>query len=159
MATLALTQQQLDKVTNDMNSNAVMLSDSEIKALAQKINGKFNIPVLGETGELIVFAKIVKLIDRKLSQLLPNEFYKLVKDSTDGISKDEAISLEKRLTPLINDRINIPILSEDQEEKLISMVLGIIINAMVKGAHLEQIAPEIKTALPNREQVDAMNRG
>lgn len=156
MTTIALSQQQLVQVTKDMDNKADMLSDSEINALAQKINGMFNIPVLGETSELIVFAKIIKLIDRKLCQLLPNEYYKLVKDSTDGISQEEATALEKRLTPLINSRVNIPIISEEQEEKLISMILGMIINAMVKGARLEQINPALINALPGREQVENM---
>jgi hypothetical protein len=156
MATLALTQQQLNNVTKDMNNKADMLSDSEINALAQKVNKIINIPVLGEQGELIVFAKIVKLIDRKLCQLLPNEYYRLVKDSTDGISQDEATALEIRLTPLLNDKINIPILSEAQEQKLISLVLGIIINAMVKGRRLEQVTPVLANTLPDRDTVEKM---
>jgi hypothetical protein len=39
-----------------------------------------------------------------------------------------------------NDVVNIPVLTEKQEEKLISLLLGLIINAMVKGFKLEGIA-------------------
>jgi hypothetical protein len=141
MAATKLTQEHLDQLTKDMDTQVDMLSDAEINALAQKVTGNINIPILGEETELIVFAKLVKWIDRELYQLLPNEYYKLVKDSTDGISKEEAENLEKRLTPLINNAINIPILSEAQEGKLISLVLGKIINAMVKGAKLDQVIP------------------
>jgi hypothetical protein len=73
--------------------------------------------------------------------LLPNEYYELVKDATQGISKEEAAKIEERITPLVNKAVNIPVLSEKQEEKLISLVLGLILNAMVKGFKLEEVAP------------------
>ena len=73
----------------------------------------------------------------------PNEYYELVKDSTDGISKEEAIKIEERLTPLINNVVNIPVLTEKQEKKLISLILGLIINAMVTGFKLEEVEPEV----------------
>ena len=71
-------------------------------------------------------------MDKQLYQLLPNEYYELVKSTTDGISKKEAELIEERLTPIINNVVNIPVLTERQEGKLISLVLGLIVNAMVK---------------------------
>lgn len=141
MATISLTKEQLDQIPKDMDKKVDMLTDSQINALAQKVNGIINLPFIGEEKELIVMAKFIKWIDRELYQLLPNEYYELIKNSADGISKEEAAELEKRLTPLINNVINIPILSEEQESKLISLVLGLIINAMVKGLKLEEIKP------------------
>ena len=73
--------------------------------------------------------------------MLPNEYYELVKDTSDGISKEEAVKIEERLTPLINNVVNIPILTEKQEEKLIGLVLSLIINAMIKGFKLEEVQP------------------
>jgi len=40
---------------------------------------------------------------------------------------------------MINNVVNIPILTEKLEEKLISMVLGVIIGAMAKGSKLEEL--------------------
>ncbi len=65
-----------------------------------------------------------------------------MKDTTDGITKEEALVIEERLTPLINDKIDIPVLSEKMEAKLIGLILGLIMNAMVKGFKLEEIKPE-----------------
>ena len=137
-----LTSNQLDQIKLDMNETIQMLSDAQVTALAQQVNKAVNLPFLKEEKELIVFAKIIRLIDQKLYQLLPNEYYELIKDASDGISKEEASVMKKRLTPLVNDAVDLPILSEKQEEKLIGLILGLIINAMVKGFKLEEVAPK-----------------
>ncbi len=118
-----------------------MLTDAEVNALAEKVNAAINLPFLSEAKEYVVFAKIIKWVDRKLYELLPNEYYELVKNTTDGISKEEANQIEERLTPLINTVVNIPVLTEKQEAKLISLILGLIIKAMVKGFKLEEKEP------------------
>jgi hypothetical protein len=140
-ATSNLTKAQLAQIGQDMNEKVEMLSDAQVNSLAQQANKAINLPFLKEDKELIVFAKVVRLVDKKLYQVLPNEYYELIKDATNGISKEEAVIIEERLTPLINDAINIPVLSEKQEQKLISFILGIIVNAMVKGFKLEEVAP------------------
>lgn len=141
MKKMALTKAQLTQIKKDMSEQDSMLTDAQINALAQKINSAINLPFLNEEKEFIVFAKVIKWVDKQLYQLVPNEYYELVKDASDGISKEEAIRIEERLTSLINKAINIPILSERQEEKLIGLVLGLIINAMIKGSKLEELEP------------------
>jgi len=139
MATITLTEAQLAQIKQDMEIKEEMLTDGEINDLANKLNGKVDIPFLkDEEKEYRVLFKIIRFIDRTLYKLLPNEYYKMVKNTTDGISKEEAKELEGRLTPLINNLVNIPILTEDQEAKLIGLVLNLIINAMVKGFKLEE---------------------
>ena len=129
MTEITLTKNQLESIKNDMKG-VEMLKPEEVNALAQKVNKA--------EKEFIVFAKVIQRVDRALYQLLPNEYYLLVKDSSDGISKEEAIVLEERLTELINNVVNIPILTENMERKLISVILGLIIKAMVKGFKLEE---------------------
>ena len=103
MASISLTQEQLDQIKNDMYVQVDMLSDSEINALAQKVNAVINLPFVGEQKELQLMAKFIKWIDNELYKLLPNEYYKLIHDATDGISKEEAAEIERRMTPLINN--------------------------------------------------------
>lgn len=141
MTTISLTTDHLAGITNDMDKQAEMLTDAEINALAQKVNKKINLPFLSEEKELVVFAKLVKWIDRELYKILPNEYYGLINDASNGLTTEEANDLRIRLTPMINKAINIPILSEESEEKLINTVLGAIIGAMIKGSKLEEIAP------------------
>lgn len=80
---------------------------------------------------------MIRWIDRELYNLLPNEYYSLIHNATDGISEDEAELLIKRVTPLINNVVNIPILTEDMESKVIEIILGLIIKGMIKGLKLE----------------------
>jgi hypothetical protein len=141
MSELTLKMAQLDQIKADMNEQVEMLSDAEVNALAQQLNAAINLPFLEEEKEFIVFVKVIKLIDQQLYNLLPNEYYALVKDATEGISEEEAKIIKERLTPVINNVINIPVLTEEQEGHLIGMVLGLIINAMVKGFKLEAIEP------------------
>lgn len=110
----------------------------------KKASEKVKIPLLSDEKEQIVFCKIIHWFDRELYQLLPNEYYALVHDSTDGISPDEAKEIKNRLVPLINNLIDIPILSEKMEAFLIDLVLGLIIDAMVTGFNLTQVVAEAK---------------
>jgi len=142
MSEIKLTKSQLKKIKRDMDKKVEMLTDAEINAIAQKVNKIFNLPFLNEEKEFIVFGKVIKLVDRQLYHLLPNEYYELVKDSSDGISKEEAAKIEERLTPLINNVVNLPVLTGKQEEKLIGLVLSLIVNAMVKGLKLEEVDPD-----------------
>ena len=136
MSTLTLDAQALENMQADMNAKTSMLTDEQLNALAQKINAAINIPILGEKAELVVFAKLIKLIDVKLYELLPNEYYELINSVNDGISEEEAAMMTQRLSKLLNEKINIPFISEQKEEKLISLVIGYIVGAMVKGVKL-----------------------
>jgi len=142
MKDVVLTENVFSQINIDMKEKEEMLTDAEVNALAIKVNNAINLPLIGEKKELKVFVKIIKWVDKQLYKLLPNEYYELVKDATDGITKEEALVIEERLTPLINEKINIPVLSEKMEAKLIGLVLGLIMNAMVKGFKLEEVQPE-----------------
>ena len=132
---IALTEGQLKGMESD-NKGKTMLTDAQVMSIASKLNTKINLPVIGEDKEQVVFCKIVKLIDSKLYEILPNEYYQLIASLESGITDDEAELMNKRLTKLLNSKINIPILSEKKEAKLIKRVLGIIINAMRKNIKL-----------------------
>ncbi len=141
MAEIQLTKAQLDQIRKDMNEQVEMLTDGQVMALAQKVNKVINLPFLNEEKELKVFAKVVRWVDKQIYKLLPNEYYELVRGCDDGISKEEAMQIEERLTPLINNAVNVPVLPEKMEGKLIGLILGLIVNAMVKGFNLEEAEP------------------
>lgn len=138
MPEITLTVEQLRQLKDDMFKTEEMLSDGQINALAVKVNKSVDLPFIGEEKELVVYAKVIKWIDRQLYKFLPNEYYKLIKDAGDGISEKEAKLIQERLTPVINNLVNIPVLTEKHEKKLIALVLDIIIHAMIKGFKLEE---------------------
>ncbi len=125
------------RLESDMDDKCEMLTEAEILVLAKKINEKVNLPVIrDEEKELTIFCKVIRLVDRALYMYLPNEYYELIHNATDGISEAEAEVMRKRLVPLINKKVNFPFLSEDMEEFLIDLVLKLILNALVKGNKL-----------------------
>ena len=138
MSTLTLDKASLDQMNTDMNVKVEMLSDEQVNAIAQKVNVAVNLPLLGEKAEFRVFAKIVRVLDRKLYEVLPNEYYQLINDASNGISAEEASKMEERLTKLLNEKVNIPFISERKEEMLIGIVVGQIVRAMVTGLKLEE---------------------
>ncbi len=120
----------------DMNKKAEMLTDEQVNAIAQMVNNAVNLPLLGEKAEFVVFAKIVRMLDKKLYEVLPNEYYELINDASNGISEEEAAKMEERLTNLLNEKVNIPFISERKEAILIGIVIGQVVRAMVNGFKL-----------------------
>ncbi len=134
---MKLNKKKFKKIKKDAEGTQ-MLTDGQVAALAEKLNNEINFPIIGENLEELLLAKIIRRIDRKVYELLPNEYYSLVKKSSDGISDEDAENIEARMTPLINEKINLPFLSEEMEEKLIGFVLNSLINAMRKNLKLEE---------------------
>jgi ribosomal protein S13 len=136
MSTLTLDKQSLERMDADMNKKAEMLTDEQVNAIAQMVNNAVNLPLLGEKAEFVVFAKIVRMLDKKLYEVLPNEYYELINDASNGISEEEAAKMEERLTNLLNEKVNIPFISERKEAILIGIVIGQVVRAMVNGFKL-----------------------
>jgi len=118
------------------------LTHDEIKNLAEKLNGKINIPIIGETGEEKIFIKIILKIDNFLYDNMPNEFYDLIRHSENGIDEEEAKMLVARLTKLANKKINLPFISEKTEEKIFRFIIGLIVKAAKKNTDLEKVSAE-----------------
>jgi hypothetical protein len=124
-----------------------MLTQSEIKDLAERLNRKINVPIINETGEQKIFVKIVIKIDTFLYDNLPNEFYDLTRSLDNGIDDDEAKRLIKRLAKLANKNVDIPYIPESLEYVAIRFILGIIINAARKAWNFDS-AIEHEMSIP-----------
>ncbi len=130
---MKMTEEQVQRIWAGTERRGDLLSPEEVKTLAAKLNEHINIPFLGEEKEAVVLIKIIKLVDTFLHSVLPEEVYELVKSTTDGISKEEAITIKKRLTAWINKSVNIPYLPEGIEEAVFGILVGLFVDAMKKG--------------------------
>ena len=140
MPEITLTPEQLKKIREDMDKKVSMLSDEEINTLAKKVNAKIDIPIFfKEDKELIIFAKIIRWIDKICYKNLPNEVYELIKSTHDGISKKESEAIRKRLVPIVNNVVNIPILTEKREADLINLILKLLMSALIKGLNIQEV--------------------
>jgi hypothetical protein len=115
------------------------LTEDEVKALAERINGKVNIPVIGESGEEKILIKIILKIDNFMYDNLPNEFYDLIRAADKGIGEEEAKMISARLTKLANEKINLPFLSETAEEKILGYGIEMIMNSATKNQDLNKV--------------------
>ena len=126
----------------------------EIKDLAQRLNGKVDVPIINETKEEKILIEIGMKVDTFLYDNLPNEFYDLVRSVEDGIDEDEAKRLIKRLAKLANEKIYIPYLPEKMEYIAIRFIIATIINAARKNWDLAKAKSAIDAvAIPDK--VDA----
>lgn len=129
------------------------LTQDEIKLLAQKLNSKINIPIIGETGEEKICIKIILKMDNFLYDNLPNEFYDLLHSTENGINEEEAKIMVTRLTKLANEKINLPFLSEEMEEKIFRFIIGLIVKSAKKNTNLEKVSAEAdKINIPDSDE-------
>ncbi|MCK5907950.1 MAG: hypothetical protein KAG37_10180 [Flavobacteriales bacterium] len=110
-----------------------MMTELEVKSLAEKLNKRINVPLIRETREEKILIKIVIKIDVFLYDNLPNEFYDLIRSLDEGIDDDEATRLTNTLTRLANAKINIPYIPELAEGIAIKFIIRAVIGAARKG--------------------------
>lgn len=135
MTTIVLTDDQRKKIVQDAKGME-LLTPQEVEKIATKVNDKINLPFLNTDQEQVVFVKAVRWLDKQLYQLLPNELYECIRMTESGINEDEADTIRVRITKTINKLVDLPFLSESQEEKLFGIFIGIITTAMIKGNKL-----------------------
>ncbi len=133
MSSITLTDEQREQIVNDMDVQIEMLSADEVEVLATKLNEKIDIPYIKEGTEQTIMVKIVKKIDRLLYRKLPNEIYGLVKNSSDGISDEDARQLKAVLATRINKEFDIPYIPEWIEQEILEMAIGLLVNGMRKN--------------------------
>ena len=108
---------------------------SASKLIAEKINGKINIPILGEKSEQILFQWAVKKTLNKLFDLIPEEWALFLEDVNEGLEADESTldELKFGMATFLNKKVNIPLLKEATEERVILMLLDEVFIALQKG--------------------------
>lgn len=116
------------------------MTNEEIDALASRINEKFDIPLVKESGEQCILRKVVLRVDNFLYNNLPNELYDMVRSVDKGISDKEAKKLIRRLTRIANDKLDIPYVPEMIEKQIYRLVISTVINAARKDSVFEQEA-------------------
>ena len=101
-----------------------------------------NIPWVPESIEQQVLEHAIGLVCDVLTDLLPDPIKDMIDDVSDGISQDEVDAFIIRLVTVVNKRVNIPYLNEDQEHAIINSVITTIVNALVLGNSIDPIDTE-----------------
>lgn len=114
----------------------MILDQEQIEWVVDEANKKINIPIIGEKleGDILRAAldKILKVIDEKL----PPKLTQTLKDLASGIEPGEPVSIAEVKADLvkeINEHVNIPIIGEKAEARIIDELLDILIEAITKN--------------------------
>lgn len=127
-----------DAYTKDNDSNDErLLEDKEIEKLIVILKQLVNIPFMDEQRERDVFVASILLVEKALSMLLPRDLLTTIHDEEKGVSFEEVSILEKRMTPILNNMINVPIVPEFLETRIITTVLGSILNGLRRGSRID----------------------
>jgi hypothetical protein len=118
-----------------------MLTEAQMKFIARRLNEKINVPLIGENAEFKLLMMAVRKINRVLEQELPEELIEFLTDLAKGFEPEDDLEEIKRNTVVfLNKEVNLPIIGEDKEEKLITEVVDLLFNAMRKHRKLEEAA-------------------
>jgi len=123
-----------------------MLILEEQKKIASFINAVIDIPLVSEEVEQFIFEHAVAIVDAALDDILPEIFNNMLRDPGKGIDKDHARDFSERLAEAVNKKVNLPYLNEDQEYRLIRMVIDPMVKAMINGRRLDDILPDMPAA-------------
>ncbi|HEX9925823.1 MAG TPA: hypothetical protein VGD99_24420 [Anaerolineae bacterium] len=121
----------------------MLLNQTERKKMAKLVNAMLDIPLVPEDLEQTIFEHAVGVIDQALEDTLPAVLAELIHNSQNGIDKDHAVVFADRLVESINRKIDLPYLDEDQEAKLLRVVIDPLVKAMTNGRRLEDLLPEV----------------
>lgn len=111
-----------------------MLTEEQITTIAVKLNEKVDLPFIGEEKEQDILESVLNGINGKLDEVtenLPEPVRETWEKLADGVSNEEAERLVEQLTVLVNERIDIPLLSEENEaEMVIHPAVSMIVDTM-----------------------------
>jgi hypothetical protein len=110
------------------------------------VNSVIDIPVVPESLEGSIFRKAIDLIDEALDNFLPKEIQALTESLNQGIERNNAKDFVENLTRFLNKKIILPILTEEQEGKLIGLVVNLLVKSMTKNRTLNNLLEGISSA-------------
>ena len=116
-----------------------MLSNEQVTFIAQKINKKVNLPVLGEKAEFFIIKKAVTKILDVLEGEIPEEYLDFVEDTAKGFDPEKGANIQlikDNIVEFVNKKVDIPLLNENTEKEVFAVAIDVLIDAMTKEKKL-----------------------
>ena len=128
----------------------MLLLPEEKKQVAVLLNAKIDIAWVPEAMEGQILEHAIGLIDKALEDVLPEPFIGLMRDGGQGIDPDKAKAFGERLIGALNQKINLPYLSEEQEANLLRMMVDPVVQAMIDGQTINDVLDKAKARVAER---------
>jgi len=106
-----------------------------VGAIADEINKRVDLPIIGEVGEREIIVWFVRRIVAELDDLLPDWLKNVIADAARGFDMNDDDF--DRLAVEVNRFVNIPFMSEEREQFWIDAVLAVVRVAIAKGGKLQ----------------------
>ena len=116
-----------------------MLTTEQKKYLAEKINDKINLPILGEKAEFKIIMKALDKIDSVLETEVPDDFKEYLNDVSKGLDPGKAAEIEMikdNTVKFLNKKVDLPLVGERAEKKIFDLVIDLLLEAKKKGSKL-----------------------
>ncbi|MBL8743470.1 MAG: hypothetical protein JNK04_20310, partial [Myxococcales bacterium] len=93
------------------------------------LNAKVNLPIMGEETEKQVLMTALKQLNSALAGKVGEELRAIIQPLIDGsATPDEAVALKAKAVEHVNKHINIPVIGEDTEAKILGPVVDGIVD-------------------------------
>ena len=113
--------------------NHGVLNDAQIDALADKLNAKVNIPIIGEETEKKLLVRFLVQMNGELMGRAGEELRGILSGLVDGSKTgEEAAAARAEAVAFLNARVDLPIVGEDTEAKLLGPVVDGIVDVLKK---------------------------
>ena len=115
-----------------------MLTPEQINAISVKLNDEIDVPFVPEMMEGALFEIAITAVSNKLGEVIPPHWIPYLNDSLLGLTgTDEQVeALVNDYASRINEKVDIPLVTEDREQELIEAILGTIFEALREGGSL-----------------------
>ena len=123
-----------------------MIKPGQKDRIVALVNSVIDIPVVPESLEGSIFRKAIDLIDEALDNFLPKEIQALAESLSQGIERNNAKDFVENLTRFLNKKVDLPILNEEQEGKLIGLVVNLLVKSMTKNRTLNNLLEGLSSA-------------
>lgn len=111
-----------------------LFTDTQRVRLAEKLDGFVNTGPL-ELFDGSLFMWVVERVEAVLVAVLPQPMVDMMNDLHRGVEDTSAI--KKRLSQMLSQKVNIPWIPEEAEEKFFGFLIGVLIDALDVGRRLE----------------------
>lgn len=115
-----------------------MVSEEVMAKMVEEVNKAIDIPLLAESMEQKLFQAAVREVNEVIYESLPAEVYETFFSPDEGFVEEKQVGImQERLVNFLNKEINMPFLSEAQEE----LVIGVIVKMLMEASKKENSLP------------------
>lgn len=125
----------------------MLLKSKERRVVAEVLNARIDIPWVPEEIEGQVIEHAIGLVEKALEDVLPQPFIDLMRDGGNGIDPEKARLFGERIIAAINQKINLPYFSEEQEAAFLKMMVDPVVEAMIDGQTIKDVLAKAKASV------------